>query len=158
MRIYLVQHGLAEPKDVDPDRPLSEEGRRDVQRLAELLGRSGIRVRHTVHSGKTRAAQTASLLAEHLLPADGPRPHAGLNPNDPVEPMAAEVEQWSADTLVVGHLPFLGRLVSLLVTGDPDRPTIALQPGSGVCLERDPEGRWLLLWMVRPELVAAAPE
>ena len=27
MRIYLTQHGEAVPKDVDPDRPLSEQGR-----------------------------------------------------------------------------------------------------------------------------------
>ena len=37
MRIYLTQHGLAVPKDVDPDRPLNEQGREDVRRLAELL-------------------------------------------------------------------------------------------------------------------------
>lgn len=30
MRIYLVQHGLAIPKEVDPERPLSEQGREDV--------------------------------------------------------------------------------------------------------------------------------
>ena len=34
MRLYLTQHGLAVPKDVDTDRPLSEQGREDVRHLA----------------------------------------------------------------------------------------------------------------------------
>ena len=29
MRLYLVQHGDAIPEQVDPERPLSAEGRRD---------------------------------------------------------------------------------------------------------------------------------
>jgi len=37
MRIYLTQHGPAVPKDVDPDRPLNEQGREDVRRLADFL-------------------------------------------------------------------------------------------------------------------------
>ena len=41
MHIYLTQHGLAVPKDVDSDRPLNEQGREGVQRLAELLRGTG---------------------------------------------------------------------------------------------------------------------
>src|SRR5688572_29245639 len=37
MRLYLVQHGEAVPEQVDPQRPLSEAGRRDVQAMARLL-------------------------------------------------------------------------------------------------------------------------
>ena len=44
MRIYLTQHGLAVPKDIDPDRPLSEQGREDVRRLAEFLDKAGNQV------------------------------------------------------------------------------------------------------------------
>ena len=33
MRLYLVQHGEAVAKEVDPDRPLSEHGREDIVRL-----------------------------------------------------------------------------------------------------------------------------
>ena len=69
MRLYLTQHGLAVPKDVDPDRPLSEQGRQDVRRLADFLGHAGVRVEQFLHSSKTRAEQTAAILAEPLLPA-----------------------------------------------------------------------------------------
>jgi len=156
MRMYLTQHGLAVPKDIDPDRPLSEQGRQDVRCLAELLEQAGIRVAQVFHSGKTRAEQTAALLAAPLLSAGRPQARAGLAPNDAVEPLSREIAAWAGDTLIVGHLPFLGRLASLVLAGDPDRPTLAFQPGSLACLERDAAGHWVLLWMVRPELIHPA--
>ena len=123
MRVYLTQHGLAVPKDIDPDRPLSEQGRQDVRCLAELLEHAGIRVAQVFHSGKTRAEQTAALLAAPLLSAGRPQARAGLDPNDAVEPFYREISAWTGDTLIVGHLPFLGRLASLVLAGDPDRPS-----------------------------------
>jgi phosphohistidine phosphatase len=154
MRIYLTQHGQAVPKDMDPDRPLSEQGREDVRRLAVLLGNAGIEVGQVLHSGKTRAAQTAAILAERLLLDGQPQAHAGLGPKDPLETVSPEIAFWSVDTLIVGHLPYLGRLASLLLVSDPDRPILAFQPASVACLEKDAEGQWVLAWMLRPELLA----
>jgi phosphohistidine phosphatase len=54
---------------------------------------------------------------------------------------------------VVGHLPFLSRMVSQLLCGDPERELVAYLPGSVVCLERSKAGQWTLLWMLRPELL-----
>lgn len=156
MRIYLAQHGLAEPKEIDPERPLSEQGHEDVRRLAAFLEGAGIRVEQALHSGKARAEQTAALLAQVLLVGGRAQGRPGLAPNDPVEPLASEIESWSADTLLVGHLPFLGRLASLLLAWDADRPTLAFQPGSMACLEREQDGHWALVWMLRPELLGPA--
>jgi phosphohistidine phosphatase len=156
MRIYLTQHGQAVSKDIDLDRPLSEAGRDDVRRLADLLKKAGLQVDRVLHSGKTRAKQTAAILAGVLPPGGQPEAHAGFGPNDPVEQLAAGIADWSVDTLVVGHLPCLGRLASLLLVSDPDQPLLAFEPGSMACLERVPEGHWVLAWMVRPELLAPA--
>ena len=155
MRIYLIQHGLAVPKDVDPDRPLSEQGRGDVQRLADFLDKAGVQVEQVLHSGKTRAEQTAAILAEALLPEGQPQAHAGLGPKDPLEKVSPEIAFWSVDTLIVGHLPYLGRLASLLLASDPDRSLLAFQPGTMACLEKEAEGQWVLAWMVRPELLVS---
>ncbi len=157
MRAYLTQQGLAVAKDIDPDRPLSEQGREDVRRLAEFLDKAGIQVGQVLHSGKTRAEQTAAILAEALLPEGQPQAHAGLDPKDPLEKVSPEIAFWSVDTLIVGHLPYLGRLASLLLASDPDRSLLAFQPGTMACLEKDAEGRWVLAWMVRPELLVSAP-
>lgn len=156
MRIYLTQHGLAVPKDIDPDRPLSEQGREDMRRLAEFLDKAGIQVGQVLHSGKTRAEQSAAILAAALLPTGESQAHAGLGPKDPLEKLSPEIAFWSVDTLIVGHLPYLGRLASLLLVSDPDRSLLAFQPGTMACLEKEAEGQWVLAWMVRPKLLVSA--
>ncbi len=59
--------------------------------------------------------------------------------------------------MVVGHLPFMGRLVSHLVAGSEKANVAAFQPGTVACLERaggdEDGGGWALAWMVRPELL-----
>lgn len=156
MRLYLAQHGLAVPEDVDPERPLSAQGRTDIERLAARLAQAGIVVERVLHSGKTRAAQTAEILAEALLAGAEPPAHNGLKPNDPVESFGSEITRWSEDTLIVGHLPFMGRLAAHLLVGDANQPLLAFEPGSLACLERDTDGQWRLAWMLRPELLGDA--
>jgi phosphohistidine phosphatase SixA len=57
MRLYIVQHGDAIPERVDPERPLSVEGRRDVEAVARLLASAGtraVRVAHSASCGRSR--------------------------------------------------------------------------------------------------------
>jgi len=84
MKLYLVQHGEAVAKEVDPDRPLSERGLRDVEKMALFLRRGGIGVGRILHSGKRRAEQTAQVLAAAILPGDQPESVEGIKPNDDV--------------------------------------------------------------------------
>jgi hypothetical protein len=88
------------------------------------------------HSGKLRAQQTAEVLAAALAPAAVLEIMTGLNPNDPVEPVARRVAGWTSDTILVGHLPFMGRLMARLVAGHERGPVAAFVPGSVVCLEQ----------------------
>ena len=152
MKLYLVQHGDALAKNIDPDRPLSEMGQLDVERMAGALAEH-IEISRVIHSGKTRARQTAETLAGYIdseLPVEI---FNSINPNDPVEAFAQLVDDWSDFLLVVGHLPFMSKLVSLLLTGSAEEAVVSYSPGSIVCLESTGEGGWQLLWMVRPELL-----
>ena len=159
MRLYLVQHGDAQPEAVSAERELSPQGRQDVERLAGLLGGRGMRVARIFHSGKTRARQTAEILAAQLAPGTAPEALAGLNPNNPVQPVAAQARAWREDTLLAGHQPFMGRLATVLVTDREDPPMVAYQPGSVACLESNSAGGWEIVWMLRPELlVESRPE
>jgi phosphohistidine phosphatase len=153
MRLYLVQHGAALAKEVDPQRPLSEAGREDVRALAEFLKGAGVRVERVWHSGKLRAEQTAQLLAGSVLPRGKIQKVGGIGPEDDVAGFVSDADVWEHDTLMVGHLPFLSRLAARLVTGDAEREIAAFQPGSLICLERRDGDRWILLWMLRPEIL-----
>lgn len=152
MKLYLMQHGDAVSKDVDPERPLSETGRKDVERLATFLSKTAFKPARIIHSGKTRAKQTAELLAAQTAPDSKLEASSGLSPKDEVKPVAKQAKDWTEDTLIVGHLPFMGRMVAYLVSGDADREVVAYQPGSIVCVERN-NGDWRISWMIRPELL-----
>jgi phosphohistidine phosphatase len=67
MAMYFVQHGLSLTKEKDPNRPLSEEGRKEVESISNHLLRVGVRVRKICHSNKTRAKETAQILSKWYL-------------------------------------------------------------------------------------------
>jgi len=151
MRLLLVQHGDSVSETTDPDRPLSAKGRRDVEELARALRsfRGGDQPRQILHSGKLRALQTAEILGEALgIPV---RQSAGLDPLDPAGPFASDVETWDQSAIVVGHLPFLERLASLLVADREEPSAVAFQRGGGVCLEKQETRAWTILWTFMPD-------
>ncbi len=152
MRVYLVQHGLAKSKDEDPARPLTAAGRQEAERVARAVAAAGVDPAVILHSGKTRAEQTAEIFADHLKPARGVEVAQGLDPGDDPGPIRERLEQEDAPVLLVGHLPHLGRLAALLLAGTPEREVVAFRNAGLVCLERA-EGGFVLRWMLTPELV-----
>lgn len=153
MKLYLVQHGKAVAKEENPERPLNDQGERDIQRMAARLGDAGIEVTRVWHSGKQRAAQTAKLLAKKVLAGRKIEVLKGIGPDDPVAEFASDADVWHEDTLVVGHLPFMSRLVSLLTVGDAGHELVHFTPGSIVCLQREDAHHWVIAWMLRPEIL-----
>lgn len=151
MKLFLVQHGLAVSKEVDPGRPLDPGGEEGVRRIAEHLRQTGMTVNSILHSGKMRAHQTADILADALLISGEPEPISGLKPGDPVRDFARNVDRFEQDTMVVGHLPFMARMVAYLVTGNEDLEIVAYKPGSIVCLQKDSDKHWQIQWMLRPD-------
>jgi phosphohistidine phosphatase len=151
MKVYLVQHGEAEPKSVDPARPLTQQGRHEVEQVAAFAARLGLGVAQIRHSGKTRAEQTATILGEALSPPGGVVAVSGLAPKDDVQPIAETLGRESQPVMLVGHLPFLGRLAGLLVSGNPDLPVVQFRNAVIICLTRA-EDRWLVAWILTPEM------
>jgi phosphohistidine phosphatase len=153
MKLYLVQHGDALAKDVDPDRPLSNVGHAEIGQLAELLA-GHLNISRVLHSGKTRARQTAEIFTAIVAGEFPVEEISGLGPMDPAEDFANRVMNWNEDTLVVGHLPFLAKLVSLLISGHADTGAVLFTPGSIVSLESVADGHFQIQWMIRPELLS----
>ena len=153
MNIYLVQHGKPIPKEQDPERPLSPQGKEDVEKIASFLIKTGIEVNDIFHSGKTRARQTAEIIASKLNPDKKPLVKRGLSPLNEVKITAGDIEQIQNDFMIVGHLPHLARLTSLLTTGNESNPVVSFQQGGVVCLEKKEEGDWSIAWMLVPGLI-----
>jgi phosphohistidine phosphatase len=152
MALFLVQHGKSLPKEVDADRSLSEEGKETVTRIAEVAAGYNVFVSMIKHSGKMRAKQTADIMASFLKPEMGVQGTGGLDPMDDVAALAGEITG-KEDVMLVGHLPYMERLVSYLITGSIEITVFKFQNGGIVCLDRDQErGSWYIKWALMPEI------
>jgi phosphohistidine phosphatase len=153
MKLYLIQHGEATTEEVDPSRPLTAKGRSDVEKIASFL--KGARVCPTLmlHSGKTRARQTAEVIAAQLGPGCQVKEREGLAPNDSVHGLLKEISEIPNDLMIVGHLPFLGKMASSLLTASEARNLVAFRQGGVVCFQRNEDKAWQVAWMITPELL-----
>lgn len=151
MEVYLVQHGQAKLEVEDPERPLTEKGKADVQTVAQYIARLGIKISCILHSGRLRARQTAQILAQYLLPPKGVIEQTGLGPLDNPREAKDLILQAEEPLMIVGHLPHLSRLVSLLIVDDPGKEIISFTMGGVVCLGRS-DNYWLIKWAVVPSL------
>jgi len=154
MNVYLVRHAEAKSEYEDPERSLTDTGWKNIRKIAAFIGGSThIRVDSVFHSGKTRARQTAEALADTISPAHGIRETGGLKPMDDPSIWADRLQEETGNVMLVGHLPHLGRLASLLLCRD-ENSKVADFPDAGVlCLEKDAQSPWSVRWMIIPEIL-----
>lgn len=152
MNLYLVQHGEAVSKEVDPHRPLSENGIKNVKKAASFADKNcNINITNILHSGKLRAKQTAEVLAEALkLPL--PEQADNLEPLADQSIWETRIEKCSDDLMFVGHLPYMSRLASSLLCNTPDKNIVQFQMGGIVALTRD-NNKWSLQWIITPDIL-----
>lgn len=152
MAFYVVQHGLSLQKQEDPQKGLSSEGRRQVERIAQVAAGYQVPVERIEHSGKKRAEQSAHIFGEYLKPQDGIHAVVGINPLDEVSSYAAAIDMQKS-VMVVGHLPFLERLIAHLITGQTEKPVMRLQNGGIVCLDVYPDSDDVIVkWALMPNV------
>ena len=154
MKLYLVQHADAKSKKEDPSRPLSDRGWEDIRRVVKYAEKHlHIQVEEIIHSGKLRAKQTAEVLAEHLNPTKGMIDSEDLEPLADPRIWKNRLAETAGNIMIVGHLPHLGKLTGLLLTGDKSKEIVRFRMGGIICLERDEGSRWTIQWMTTPETI-----
>ncbi|MBC8340191.1 MAG: phosphohistidine phosphatase SixA [Proteobacteria bacterium] len=148
MDLYIVRHGEALSGPVDAARQLSDHGRREVNAVAEVLRARGVSVRQIRHSGYERARDTASLIGTVLDPPAGVIETPGIHPDDPVAPFALTLFGERESLMLVGHLPFVARLVGMLTSGNSTRTPVSFPTATVACLQGE-DDRWELAWTER---------
>ncbi len=159
MKLYLMQHGLAKSKKEDPDRPLTEKGQEEVEFISAFVARHlSISINQILHSGKMRAQETAELAAEQFRPAKGIVAGENLDPMADPHLWIERLTDMDDDIMLVGHLPHLEKLTTLLVCDRTDRRPVTFQNGGIVCLSRDERRTWSLEWMLTPGILKPGPK
>ena len=161
MKLYLVRHGEAKTASQDPARPLSEAGLSAVRTVADFLKRNhAVTVTEIRHSTKLRARQTAQALAKSLLLKVPIKEVPHLEPEDDARTLAGSLGEEKGPLMLVGHLPHLNHLASLLVFGNEAAETFNFSECSVLCLRSVSEGgspaKWVVDWMVTPDLVISS--
>ncbi len=152
MFLYLVQHAESEKNEKDNSRGITGIGRAATLKIALNLKRMNPDIHVIWHSGKKRALETAEIIGEELGCPNRIMEHTNLAPTDLVEPVFSIMKKNHKNILIVGHLPYLTRLVSMLIIGNQEKSLVKFVNSGIVCLENTNDG-WLLRWAMTPEMI-----
>lgn len=153
MAFFLVRHGKYLPETEDPEKGISEEGRKEVMLIAQVAKNYGIQVGDILHSGKKRAIQTAEIWSSVIENTGRLMVHPGLEPPADVKSFEKNLE-FLRNALIVGHLSFLNKLLSYLITGSEDFQIFKFQNGGIICLDQEsPESSRHIRWALMPAIL-----
>ena len=144
--LLLVHHGDAVGPDVDPARPLSSVGRAATDRLASAVAARGVKPDAIWHSGKLRARQTAEFFWRACNPFASFTAERGLLPDDPPQWIRDRLAGEERSILIVGHMPYLPRLLATLTGSNAD--TFSFPLHGCVALETAGDG-WNEIWRLQ---------
>jgi phosphohistidine phosphatase len=148
MKLYLVQHGLSIENETG-DKVLSDYGR--IQTTKSALHSSqfyGIDINRIYSSTKTRAAETAEIIAKVLGNNLEIIRDESLLPDSNPTPWKRKIENSSEDMMIVGHLPFLSKLLSILLVTDIDTDILTFKNSCIVCMDKTKKG-WIIDWVIK---------
>jgi len=153
MRLYLIRHAEAKREEEDPLRPLSDNGRNEIGKVTDYISKFDLKISRIFHSTKLRSKQTAKILAEKLKPQSSVTETDGLHPLDSPNIWRERLDGETDTTMLVGHLPHLNKLASLLLCGNDKINFVPLHAAGIICLERDQHDNWIIKWMLSPEII-----
>jgi phosphohistidine phosphatase len=139
MKLSLLRHGIAADRgsaeyENDSERPLTPKGDRRMRRIGKGIQAVGLSYDLILSSPYLRAKQTAEIVAQVLSAPEGVMLAETLtpegNPRQLIEALRTDHRE-RQDVLLVGHEPYLSRLISTLLTGGPNL-SVAMKRG-GLC-------------------------
>ncbi len=156
MKLYVLRHAEAEPGaggTSDEARQLTERGKARMAEAARGMRRLGLEFDAILTSPLSRARQTAEIVAAEY--DNQPPPQTVLELATAVAPARAVAAlapvAHHEQIMIVGHEPQLSGIVSILLTGAPERVNLQFKKGGCVALalsERPERGGSELLWMM----------
>ncbi len=166
MNVYLLRHAHAldigqEGVQNDEDRPLSEEGHRQMRVVSEAVKRLGLKFDQVLSSPLRRAQETARDLCKLAgVPETALLTCEQLEPGVSSKKLMKRLRGLEAnDVVLVGHAPDLGEHTTWLVGSKKARLEIAKGGLAFVRCDGPPrKGAGTLVWLVTPELLGAQGE
>jgi len=112
-----------------------------------------LRVGAIWHSDRVRAVQSARILSGAIGFSEKMIQLSYLGPDDSIAPAVRSIRKARGDVMIVGHLPFLGKLASKFLTRKPSDEILKLSTSSIVALRSDDGRKWAVEWLLAPSLI-----
>lgn len=157
MKIILAHHANCFTVEQNPDRPLTDLGMAQADRIGRHLRAAGIEPRCILHSGRLWTRQTAERVAvafgEPALARESSYP---VFADSPLKPFLDDIAAANSDVVMTGHSEFLRRAGAVMTGGDEGRIVIEYKPGHGAmfCLEGEGDN-WVVSYGLRQEHMEA---
>ncbi|MEN3046965.1 MAG: phosphohistidine phosphatase SixA [Candidatus Hydrothermales bacterium] len=148
---FLVQHGEAKSEIEDPERHLTEKGKEESKKVAEFLLNINLKPDLIIHSEKVRARETAEIFSKILNPPKEIIQGENLLPLDSPVFWAERLREEESNIMLVGHLPHLSKLTSLLIVNNQDKEIIKFRYSSCLILLRE-EKKFYVKLFITPEI------
>ncbi len=163
MNLFFLRHAKAHPRGPkfrpDSKRPLTREGEDKIYDVARGIKKLRVKFDLILTSPCVRALRTAEILAEVYKSKKMFVTH-NLTPESAPEDAIKELNENFAsleNIVLVGHEPYMSRLISVLLTGGPD--TAIEFKKAGLCCVTVKELRHAkcasLNWLLKPSQLAA---
>lgn len=161
MNLYILRHGIAIERgspefENDSERPLTPEGERQLYKTSRALKKMKLDFDLVLSSPFARARQTAEIVADELKLKRRLKFSDELQPDGSAKKLFRQLHDLKPapeNILLVGHEPYLSRLISLLVSGD-ENTAIDFKKG-GLCkleAEKLRAGKCAALaWLLTPK-------
>ena len=160
MNLYILRHGIAVDHSAagyenDDERPLTGKGERKLWAIAEAMKALEISFDLILSSPLVRARQTAEIVADALKCRKRMEITDTLAPQESAKPLIEYLRDQGAvdDVVLVGHEPFLSRLIASLISGNSDT-SVLLKKGGFCKLSTDDlkHGKCAILeWLLTPK-------
>jgi phosphohistidine phosphatase len=151
MKAYLVRHAQAFPSSEDPEGHLTPQGEKTAREVGKFLkNHSKAEITHYYHSHKTRAKETAKLIAAQLNLPSPITEVDGLQPMDKPIVWKNNLNTIEKDVMVVSHLPYLNNLARILLEPAGNFVDINFRNGTCLCIERYASEHWVIDYEFSP--------
>lgn len=158
MRVIIMRHGDAVDGWDDDVRELSKDGSAEASAAGKFLSMMKSAPDTVWHSPLVRARQTAELTVRASGASPSMIARAGLRPDDDPYEIWRELDavEGCESLLVVSHLPFVGRLASLMACGS-ESADIRFTTGTLCCFDRrGSAGSWSLTFHMTAKMISRA--
>jgi phosphohistidine phosphatase len=165
MNIFILRHGIAVERgtkgfEKDSERPLTPKGKRQLKKSTAAMKKMKLHFDLILSSPYERAKKTAEIVAEGLKLKKRLKFSDLLKyESEPMELIGqlAQLKPAPTDLLLVGHEPYLSRLISLFISGS-EGMAMDLKKG-GLCkleAEKIRAGRCAHIeWLLTPKQMKA---